>query len=164
MDFGQFEPAPQGALAAAATPEPTVAPAPSPALPAPPPEEAPRFVGGRIRSMEVRLDFPVEFRGHLYEAITLRRPTAAEVGQWFERLAEVTAVDPAATLHFPIFVDESGTAIPPEVLEFLDGEDDERVMELSADFLPPRFRRMQERAVAVSALPVGEATEPKSSS
>jgi hypothetical protein len=161
MDYGHYEPASQGAPAALPSEAPAAV---NLVLPAAPIEEAPRFVGGRPRSMEVRLDFPIEFRGRLYEAITLRRPSAAEVGAWFERLAEVTAADPSAALHFPIFVDETGDPIPREVLDFLDGEDDERVMELSTDFLPPRFRRMQEAASAASTLPAGADTGPKSSS
>ena len=185
MDYGQFEsvrhPPAAPALTATTLYPPGVTPppapavtaaapeAPAPAAPAPTapvavePEDAPRFVGGRLREMTHRLDFPVEFRGKLYEAITLRRPNAAEVGLWFERLAAATAIDPNASLHFPIFLDDTGQPVPVEVLDFLDGEDDERIMEASADFLPPRLRRMQEAAAAL-ARSAGAATGPKSSS
>ena len=181
MDYGQFESVPRPPAPPTSTtlyppgvtpppaPAPAAAPvalapaAPAPVAPAPAAEDAPRFVGGRLREMTHRLDFPVEFRGKLYETITLRRPNAAEVGLWFERLAAVTAIDPNASLHFPIFLDETGQPVPVEVLDFLDGEDDERIMEASADFLPPRLRRMQEAAAAL-ALSAGAATGPKSSS
>ncbi len=165
--------APAGSVAAAAVapaPEavaavpaglaaPLAAPAVAPA-PAVPAKAPPRFVGGALRFMEVPLRYPVEFDGITYEAIPLRRPSAAEVRAYFEALA---SIGPEEWLHFPIYQHADGTPIPPEVIEHLDPDDFDAVQEASADFLCARLRRLQE-ASRESSTPLTSAdTGPTSS-
>ena len=134
------------------------------AIPAPAVKpEPPRFVGGRLRVLEVELDYPLEYDGVLFEAITLRRPTSAEVGRYFERLAEVAVSDPDAILYFPVFTLADGAEVPGAVLEALDPDDRERVMELAEDFLPGRLLRFRDAQRPASSPPAGDSTEQTSS-
>lgn len=168
-DFSEFKPASKAEAAAAAAPAApapaAVEPASAPAAPAAPvaPIAAPRYVGGKVLPYRVALDYPIEFGGRTYQAITLRRTPAAEVGLFFERLVERGVTDTRAILHFPIFVDDDGAPIPDEVLAFLDGDDEEAVMERAGDFLCARFRRFREALQPVSPPAAGEPTGPTSS-
>lgn len=161
-DLSNFRPVSK-ADAAAAEQAGGEAPAPAPAPVAPQAEELPRYVGGKPRSHRVELQWPIEFRGRTYAAITLRRPNAIEVGRFFERLLELAASDPRQVLHFPIFVDDDGEPIPAKVIDFLDGDDEEAVMQHTEDFLPARFRRFREARRPASAPLAGANTGPTSS-
>lgn len=122
--------------ASVAPPAPPPAPAPAPI----PGVTVPRFVGGGLRAMTVPLRYPVEFAGRVWDEIPLRRPTAREVGEYFEALQKIGAEE---WLHFPIYADADGTPVPGEVIDFLDPDDSEAVSEASADFLCDRLRRFE---------------------
>ncbi len=57
----------------------------APVAPKPTP---PVFVGGRERSAVFPLDCPLSYDGRLYDAVVMRRPTAREVGAFYDALAE----------------------------------------------------------------------------
>jgi hypothetical protein len=93
---------------------------------------APRFVGEGLRSEVVKLDWPLEFAGKVYDAITVRRPTAGEVRTFHEQAEAWKSGDPIPRL--PLY------DVPPEVIEALDDDDDLRLGEVVQRFLPQRFR------------------------
>ena len=105
--------------------------------------DAPKYVGDRPRSRIVTLDYPVEYRDVVYSEIIIRRPSVREVRDW-AAAANAAAKDGATIPDFPM-VEGS---IPPEVMDALDPDDDERLDEAISDFLPRRFRAAQESAQA----------------
>ncbi|BAQ50411.1 hypothetical protein [Methylobacterium aquaticum] len=175
-DFSQYEPASKAEAAAArAAPVPAAtAPAPgrrkrarkappaAPAqvvVPAPPPAPAPPvFAPGRARSAEFVLDWPVVYDGATYTVLVLRRPSAAEVGAYFEALAD------GARLPLPVFFTPEGDPVPHAVVDALDPDDDDRVMGRLLDFLPDRLlRAVRVASDPSSPLPDGAPTAPTSS-
>ncbi|ACL55614.1 phage tail assembly protein [Methylobacterium nodulans] len=156
----QAAPAPAGAK----TPRrrkspPTAAPSAAQAAPAPeapPPPEPPVFVGGKPRSAAFPLDFPVQFQGRVYDTVVMRRPTAREVAEFYDALAET------GFKGFPIFYTPEGDRIPFEVIENLDPDDDDRIMERLMDFLPRRMLPHTETPNSVSTPASGETTAPTS--
>jgi hypothetical protein len=96
--------------------------------------ESPQFVGGRPRSREVLLDWPLQYAGKVDDRITVRRMTTAEVGEF---VAAASAKD-GRKARLPMF------DCSPEVLDALDPDDAERVNEAVRDFLPRLLREADE--------------------
>jgi hypothetical protein len=125
---------------------------------------APLFLGDRPRSHSVRLEWPVEYMGTRYEAITVRRLTTAEVAAFMQKVAEHHEANPEAAdevMRFPIFFDERGEPVPDEVMDGLDDDDAVPLNEAAVRFLPRRFRAATE---PTSTPQPGEATGPTSAS
>lgn len=89
---------------------------------------APKFVGDRAREKVIPLEWPLEYDGKLYEAVTVRRCTGTEIAEYVVALAGGQS---------PLF---PGLDCPLEVYEALDADDLESVDEVVRDFLPRRFR------------------------
>lgn len=156
---GTFERVPDALPQAVAAPAPALpaAPAPAPAKPRPP---APEVIGGPPRSLTIQLEYPLGWGGREYHAITLRRPTSVEVGQFFEALVakdEATAED---LLFFPVFFDQDGAPVPAAVLEGLDDDDRAEVMGRVSGFLPRRLQALQDASPSSFGADTGAATEP----
>lgn len=97
--------------------------------------QQPQHVRAAERSDTVPLDWPIVFNGATYSAITVRRPTVADLAAYFARVRAVQAAGGNATsLPLPMY------DAPDEVLGALDPDDDERVDEVTKRFLPRRFR------------------------
>lgn len=80
------------------------------------------------RSMVIDLDYPLTVDGKLYERITVRRLTGAEVSAFFK------SVEADPNVRLPMF------DVPFAVIDALDADDSERVMEAMASFLPRALR------------------------
>jgi len=162
-DFNDYAPVSK-AEAAAVAPAPAsdaaVAPAPVPAKVRPP---APVPLGGPLRSLTIRLAYPLGYDGREYRAITLRRPTSAEVGRFFEDLVVGADADEAGLLFFPVFYAEDGAPVPNTVLANLDDDDRADVMGRVADFLPRRLQALRASDPPASGADTGDATAPTSS-
>lgn len=105
--------------------------APAP-VPAPP---APAFVAGKSRSETVKLEWPLEYDGKIYEQITITRPTTADLEAWRNRLAQMRAEGRDTDKErLPMF------DAPGAVIDALDPDDDLAVSEVAERFLPRRFR------------------------
>jgi hypothetical protein len=91
----------------------------------------PRFVGGKVRSETVELDYPVEYDGKTWTHITVRRMTTQEVSEVMQNAGTDKVSD------FPMF------DAPTAVMNALDADDDERVQEVAMRFLPRRFKAPQ---------------------
>lgn len=77
----------------------------------------PKFVGDAQRTLEVKLQYPVEYDGVIYQSVTIRRPTMRE---WRAYLREC---ERAVKLHGPGAdddVNQSWLSVPAVVLENLD--------------------------------------------
>jgi hypothetical protein len=96
--------------------------------------EPPQFVGGKPRSREVLLDWPLRYNGKVYDRITVRRMTTAEVGEFITAASGENSRD----ARLPMF------DCPPEVVDALDPDDAERVNEVVRDFLPRALRQAEE--------------------
>lgn len=143
-------PAPEGLVTA--LPAPVVA-APVAAPAAPPAGPTVVFVGQDARSRPFPLAHPVSVDGRRLDVIALRRPSAAEVGRWFEEYFAAIERDPGALVYFPVFVDIDGAPLSAAVLDALDDDDREMLFEWVADFLPRRllpFRGSGDRGSAPS--------------
>jgi hypothetical protein len=101
--------------------------------------EPPQFIGGKPRSREVLLDWPLRYNGKVYDRITVRRMTTAEVGEF------ITAAsgENATNARLPMF------DCPSEIVDALDPDDAERVNEVVRDFLPRALRQAEEPRPAV---------------
>jgi|ERR1039458_3584415 hypothetical protein len=86
------------------------------------------------------LAWPVTYQGKHYEQIGLRRMTAKEVSDFVVRIEAEGRINPDAILRFPIFVDETGAAIPDAMMDGLDADDADVLNTAAIDFLPLRFR------------------------
>ena len=108
---------------------------------------SPQFVGGKLRSREVLLDWPLRYGGKVYDRITVRRMTTAEVGEF------ITAAsgEGSKNARLPMF------DCPSEIIDALDPDDAERVNEVIRDFLPRLLRQADEPPQAS-----GESTSPSS--
>lgn len=91
-----------------------------------------RFAGDRPREKSIPLEWPIEFGDEIYETVTVRRCTGAEIADYV--LAQVRGESPL----FP------GISCPIEVYNALDADDLEAVDEVVRDFLPRRFRQASE--------------------
>lgn len=105
--------------------------APEASAPAP----APRFVNTAGRSETVPLEWPIEFDGLLYDSVTVRRMTVADIAAFEQRINEArrTGGD-LDKIRFPMF------DVPEAVMDALDSDDADRVGEVTLRFLPRRFR------------------------
>jgi len=93
-----------------------------------------KFVGaGAFRVVD--LQYPVEFDGKVYEKITVRRMTVAEVREFIREAAE----NPDVTMQTMIDV-------PAGVLEALDYDDFEKVDGTIYDFLPRLLREAYDQS------------------
>lgn len=93
----------------------------------------PRFVGGKPRSETVPLEWPVEYDGKVWDAITVRRMTVLDIRAFHEQVL-ASSEDDKARIRFPMF------DAPFEVLDALDDDDAQTVNEVVTRFLPRRFR------------------------
>ena len=107
----------------------------------------PQFVGGKPRSCEVPLDWPLSYGDKIYDRITVRRMTTAEVGAF---IAAASGED-TKNARLPMF------DCPSEIIDALDPDDAERVNEVIRDFLPRLLRQADEPPPAS-----GESTSPSS--
>lgn len=172
MNFDDFAPVRKADAAAAAiapevapAPEAPVSPATAAAVPAwaAPAAPAPLFVGRAERSRAFPLEHPLEFEGRTYTEITVRRPNARQVGEFFEEYAAAITANPDALVYFPVFVDAAGAPIPPAVLDALDDDDRFPIMDAVPDFLPRRLLPLRAGS-DLGSLPVdGASTAPTSS-
>jgi hypothetical protein len=108
----------------------------------------PAFVNAASRHETVPLDWPIEYDGITWAAITVRRMTTADIAAF----AAQAAVDAAPVpTRFPMF------DAPDAVLDMLDVDDADRLNEVVQRFLPRRFQ-----AAAASAPPpaAGAASPP----
>lgn len=104
----------------------------------PAPVEA-RHVRGAERTKTVLLEWPIEYGGLIYDAITLRRPTVAEVRDWSGQMKAVAdAGGSAAEVPLPVF------AAPAAVIAILDPDDEERLISEARPFLPRTLRGEEE--------------------
>ncbi len=103
-----------------------------------------QFLSDRPRSKAIELSWPISFGGRDYQAITLIRLAAGDVAKFQEELEALLRDNPNAALRFPIFRDETGAAVPAEVLDALDDDDRFELDRAAADFLPRRFRGIAE--------------------
>ena len=94
----------------------------------------PQFVGGKPRSREVLLDWPLRYGGKIYYRITVRRMTTAEVGEF---IAAASGKD-TKNARLPML------DCPPEIIDALDPDDAERVNEVIRVFLPRLLRQADE--------------------
>ncbi|MGJ5029048.1 phage tail assembly protein [Bradyrhizobium sp. HKCCYLS2038] len=93
--------------------------------------ELPRFVGGKPRSRDVLLDWPLQYDGKIYDRITVRRMTTAEVGEF----VAAASTEAGSDMRLPMF------DCPPEIIDALDPDDAEKVNEAVRDFLPRLLRQ-----------------------
>lgn len=110
----------------------------------------PRFVGGKPREQVVELDWPMEFDGKIYERVTIRRLTVAEIAAFTEHAMKEGN-------PWPAMFD-----LPREVLEALDPDDQDRIADVALDFLPRRLRTLAESQAAEQTPPAGADTAPSS--
>lgn len=89
------------------------------------------FVGGKLWSKTVPLDFAFELEGRVVSGITVRRLTTAEIGDVADQLGTAfTRWDLGAAM----------TGFPVEVLRGLEAGDGDAVMEVVIDFLPKALK------------------------
>lgn len=82
-------------------------------------------------SQVVPLEYPIEFEGKIYDAITVRSPVVADIAALSERIS----AESGTPMRLPMFGDT-----PDEVLDALHLDDDDRLTEVAGRFLPRRFR------------------------
>lgn len=87
-----------------------------------------RIVTTLPRKKVVKLTYPVEFDGRLYEVINIRRITGGEVADYTDRLQQRERL-------MPPVVD-----CPVEVYEAMDADDQFFVDEAAMDFLPRQLK------------------------
>lgn len=126
----------KAAPATSAAPEPAAAPIA--ATPEPPAGAVAHIIGGPSRTLRVPLVYPVGYGVRIYTAITLRRPSGAEVDRYLDR---VRGEAHGGRALFPIFFDDDGLPVPGAVFDALDADDDEAVFEHAPDFMPRRLQR-----------------------
>lgn len=101
----------------------------------------PVFLNAAARRRCVALQWPLEYDGRVYAEILVRRLTVGEVAAWVESLKAG-----GNNAHMPIYVDAAGAPIPAAVIDALDDDDGAALDEVVRDFLPRRFRGLQESA------------------
>lgn len=119
--------------------------------------EPPRFVGDRPRFKAIPLEWPIAYGGKEYSEIHLVRLTAKDVADYIDSFKDR---DPNEAVVLPIFRDADGADIPPAVLDALDEGDRFEIDQAAVDFLPRRFRAIQESG---SGPADGDNTAPSSS-
>jgi len=93
-----------------------------------------RIIKPEGRTATVKLDWPVEFDGKIYEEITIRRLIGREVEEFLEAINTRKDGDPRSK---PPMID-----CPVEVYSEMDDDDRLRVEEAMLPFLPLRLQRM----------------------
>lgn len=88
---------------------------------------APRLLGNR--SEVVPLQYPVEYDGRVWTAITVSRMTLAQIRDFIADIAR-----DADKARLPMF------DAPPEVMDSLDPDDDDLIGEVVERFMPRRLR------------------------
>jgi hypothetical protein len=101
-------------------------------------DDKPEYVGKRERSRRIVLEDPIRYRGKVYEAITVKRLNAAQVADWVDAVKGKEGEE-AEKVDLGNVVDDDGLAVPRQVMEFLDDDDDLKVSEAISDFLPRRL-------------------------
>lgn len=114
--------------------------------------EAPIFLSADARQKVVPLEWPLSFQGRDYEAVVVRRMTVQQIADFAESIKGKAADE---RVHFPVYFDRDGNAIPTQVLDNLDPDDDDALQKVALDFLPRRFRT---ETASVSSPPAGEPT------
>ena len=110
-----------------------------------PENTAPRFVSERPRAKRVPLEWPVEFGGRTYAALSIARLTAGEVAAFQKSIAALPADAPVV---FPVYRDADGGPLPDGLLDALDADDRDALDKAALDFLPRRFRGAEASASA----------------
>ena len=104
-----------------------------------------KIVSAKERSVTVQLDWPVEFDGVTYEAVTVRRVSGREVDAYVNALGASEGV----TVKPPML------DVPQEVYDAMDDDDRLAVEEALLPFLPRRFhaaaQSMAEAAASTAA-------------
>lgn len=87
----------------------------------------------------VKLEYPIEYDGKIWDAITVSSPTVAQVAAFSERVAEARKLGESTDgIRLPMF------DAPDAVLDALHLDDDDLVSEAANRFLPRRFRASPE--------------------
>jgi hypothetical protein len=104
-----------------------------------------RIVSDRPRAATIELDWPVEYAGHVYTAITVARLTASEVARFQDEIVQLLESGADTKVRLPLFRDEEGAPIPDAVMDALDDDDRLALDKAAANFLPRRFRGLAEQ-------------------
>lgn len=105
--------------------------------------KAARIVSTKEREKVVPLEYPIEFDGKTWEAVTVRRVTGRQIEEYMDAIARKERVPP------PMI------ECPLEVYDAMDDDDRLAVDEAVIPFLP---RRLRAAAEAVQSLQAGEGT------
>lgn len=102
----------------------------------------PVFLNAAARRRCVKLQWPLEYEGKIFDEVILRRLSSEEVAEWI-------ASDGKNGL--PIYVDADGAPIPRAIIDALDDDDMFEVDKVVRDFFPLRFLGSQDDASAPGA-------------
>ena len=94
---------------------------------------APQFVNAKKRFRTIKLEWPLNYNGQTYDAVTVHRMTGQEVADFIK-----ASNDEVATARLPMF------DVPVEVIDALDPDDAEQVNKAVEDFLPRALRAATE--------------------
>lgn len=83
----------------------------------------PKFVNSKDRFRTVKLEWPIEYDGKVYDSVTVSRMTTRQVGEFIEGKGRLVIFD-----------------VPSEVIDELDDDDAVEVNKAVEDFLPRRLR------------------------
>lgn len=110
------------------------------------------FSNPDARRRVVMLEYPVTCAGVLYDRIVIRRPTVRDIREWAAQIEAARKVD-APLPNLPMIEGE----VPPQVMDALDPDDDDKIEAAIEDFLPRRFRdamaNAQVRELAAASSP-----------
>ena len=104
-----------------------------------------RIVSDRPRAATIELDWPVEYAGRVFAAITVARLTAGEVARFQDEIVGLLESGADSKVRLPLFRDEDGAPIPDAVMDALDDDDRLALDEAALSFLPRRFRGLAAR-------------------
>lgn len=105
-----------------------------------------KIAGGPSRSKVVKLTWPVEYDGTIYDQITVRRLTVGEIDDHLRLNQDlVNAGTPPKYFRWPMF------DVPEEVLVALDPDDEDELNKVAEDFLPRRLKAARDEALAEAA-------------
>lgn len=111
--------------------------------------KGPRFVGSKARSMQIDLEWPVEYGDVGYTHVNLRRLTQGEIAEWMKEIQSQQSS--GLSLAWPVLRDDADLPLPSGLLEALDADDFDRINEQVMGFLPRRFRGAMKNASAPQA-------------
>lgn len=95
------------------------------------PTSTARLVGNRSLTKVVKLEYPVEFEGKIYDTLTVRRVKGKDF-KVIARLPDSEEEDVALSVLL--------TGAPEEVIREMDGDDYVALQETIRDFLPRKLR------------------------